>query len=214
LELKLKQLAASGQIDEILVTTNDPVVSTYVQSIQGQLPKPLLLDVRPDRYASDDSLQELIGYIGNIVHTDVIAWTHVTSPLFDASLYDAALQAYQAAKQNHSADSLIAVDSVQTFALRGNQWISHDSSSKRWPRTQDLEKMFLVNSALFVISLALMRERQDRVGEQPLMFETPAPYGFDIDWEDDFFLGKIVFCLVRPATVCPLPSTISHKKGL
>lgn len=25
------------------------------------------------------------------------------------------------------------------------------------------------------------------------MFETPAPYGFDIDWEEDFALGEKLY---------------------
>jgi len=190
LELKLQQLAATETVDDILVTTNDPVVIAYVQSLQGRLSKPLLLDRRPDAHAADDSLQGLIGYLAGIVQTDVVAWTHVTSPLFEASLYDAAIRAYTDARQNQSHDSLMAVDAVQTFALRSGQWISHDANVKRWPRTQDLEKIFLVNSALFVIDLALMQTLHDRVGHNPLLFETPAPHGFDIDWEDNFVLGE------------------------
>lgn len=193
LELKLKQLDAATQIDEILVTTNDPVVIGIVAQLAQTLSKPLILDERPDQYAADDSLQGLIGYLCETVKTDVIAWTHVTSPLFDATLYDAAITAYLHAQQNLSADSLMAVDAVQTFAMRSGAWISHDSSVKRWPRTQDLEKIFLVNSALFVIALPLMTVLQDRVGLHPQLFETPAPQGFDIDWEDDFSIGEKLY---------------------
>lgn len=193
LELKLQQLAATSRIDEILVTTNDPVVVAFVESIQGSIGKPVLLDRRPDQYASDDSLQGLIGYLCNTVDTDIIAWTHVTSPLFGATLYDEALGAYALALQNQTADSLMAVDVAQTFALRSRAWISHDSKVKRWPRTQDLEKIFLVNSALFVIEKPLMTQLQDRVGHQPLLFETPSLQGFDIDWEEDFALGEKLY---------------------
>ncbi len=193
LELKLKQLNAVSAIDEILVTTNDPVVIDAVDTIRTQLTKPIILDRRPDEYAADDSLQELIHYLGKTVNTDVIAWTHVTSPLFTASLYQKAVLAYQDARLNQVADSLIAVDVAQTFAIRSGQWISHDNTVKRWPRTQDLEKIFLVNSALFVIDKSLLVTLQDRVGHQPLLFETPAISGFDIDWEADFILGETLY---------------------
>ncbi|MDO9106920.1 MAG: hypothetical protein Q7U57_18410 [Methylovulum sp.] len=193
LELKLKQLDAVARIDEIVVTTNDPIVMAIVEHIRPTLSKSVILDHRPDEYASDDSLQGLIGYLGNTVDTDVIAWTHVTSPLFVPALYDAALAAYAQAKQAQLADSLMAVDATQTFAMRSGVWISHDSSIKRWPRTQDLEKIFLVNSALFVIDKPLMVTLQDRVGHQPFLFETPALHGFDIDWEEDFVLGEALY---------------------
>lgn len=156
LELKLQQLAAATAIDEIVVSTNDPVVAAYIESVRSTLDKLLILDRRPDEYAADDSLQGLIGYLSKTVDTDIIAWTHVTSPLFDAPLYDAALYAYTQALEYQSADSLMSVDVAQTFALRSGAWISHDSTVKRWPRTQDLEKIFLVNSALFVIAKPLM----------------------------------------------------------
>lgn len=193
LELKLTQLAAVPDLSEILVTTNDPVVIDYVESVQNTFSKPLLLDRRPDEHAADDSLQGLIGYLCRTVQTDVIAWTHVTSPLFAAGLYEQALQAYLQATANQTADSLMAVDVAQTFALRGEAWISHDPSVKRWPRTQDLEKIFLVNSALFVIALPLMASLQDRVGRKPLLFATPALKGFDIDWEEDFVVGEKLY---------------------
>lgn len=193
LELKLKQLDAVAAIDDILVTTNDPVVIDFIDATSHTLTKPVILDRRPDEYAADDSLQGLIGYLGSVVKTDVIAWTHVTSPLFDAALYQAALEAYAQAKQDKTADSLMAVDAVQTFAMRSGAWISHDDSVKRWPRTQDLEKILLVNSALFVIDQPLMVRLQDRVGLQPLMFETPSPHGFDIDWEEDFTVGEKLY---------------------
>lgn len=193
LELKLRQLDAVAGVDEILVTTNDPAVTGIVDTIRATLAKPVILDRRPDEYAADDSLQGLIGYLGKIVDTDVIAWTHVTSPLFVPALYEAALAAYAQAKQAQSADSLMAVDVAQTFALRSGAWISHDANVKRWPRTQDLEKIFLVNSALFVIDKPLMVSLQDRVGHQPFLFETPSLYGFDIDWEEDFALAEVLY---------------------
>jgi CMP-N-acetylneuraminic acid synthetase len=193
LELKLTQLAAVPTLSEILVTTNDPVVINYVESIQNTFSKPLLLDRRPDEHAADDSLQGLIGYLCGTVQTDVMVWTHVTSPLFDAALYEKALIAYLQAANSQTADSLMAVDVAQTFALRGVDWISHDPSVKRWPRTQDLDKIFLVNSALFVIALPLMTRLQDRVGLKPLLFETPTLKGFDIDWEEDFAVGEKLY---------------------
>jgi CMP-N-acetylneuraminic acid synthetase len=193
LELKLKQLAAVPSVDEIVVTTNDPVVIDTVHCLKDRLDKPIVLDHRPDEYATDDSLQGLIHYLIATVDTDIVAWTHVTSPLFGAGLYQAALAAFTEATRTHSADSLMAVDVAQTFAMRGGIWISHDSAAKRWPRTQDLEKINLVNSALFVIGKPLMAQLQDRVGHRPLLFETPAPYGFDIDWEDDFTLGEKLY---------------------
>lgn len=193
LELKLKQLDAVVGIDEIFVTTNDPVVIDIAESLRAILTKPVIIDRRPDEYASDDSLQGLVGYLSAAVDTDVIAWTHVTSPLFGPALYESALSDYHQTVGANTADSLMAVDVAQTFALRSGRWISHDVNVKRWPRTQDLEKIFLVNSALFVIARPLMAELQDRVGRQPLLFETPSLHGFDIDWEDDFTLGVTLY---------------------
>jgi CMP-N-acetylneuraminic acid synthetase len=193
LELKLRQLDAVPRLDEIFVTTNDPVVVEFIEDFRADIGKPIVLDRRPEEYAADDSLQGLIGYLAATVTADVVAWTHVTSPLFGPALYAAALAAFEREVGAGTADSLMAVDAVQTFALRAGEWISHDSARKRWPRTQDLDKIFLVNSALFVIARPLMARLQDRVGQRPFLFETPAPYGFDIDWEEDFAVGEKLY---------------------
>jgi CMP-N-acetylneuraminic acid synthetase len=193
LEIKLQQLAAVPSVDEIVVSTNDTLISDYVQSVQHGFAKPLLLDISPEEFAADDAMQAFIGYLGDTLETDVIAWTHVTSPLFNAHLYEAALAAYHKSITEGSSDSLMAVDSVQTFAIKNGVWISHDSNVKRWPRTQDLDKIHLVNSALFVIERNLMTKLQDRVGFIPFLFETPFPHGFDIDWEEDFAKGEELY---------------------
>ncbi|MFI3194299.1 MAG: hypothetical protein QX195_00625 [Methylococcaceae bacterium] len=193
LELKLRQLDRVEAVDEIWVSTNDPVVMTAVDAIRVALTKPVILDIRPDEYAADDSLQALIAYLSRTIDSDVIAWTHVTSPFFLPSLYQAALTAYSEAVQKQTADSLMSVDVAQTFAMRLGQWISHDATGKKWPRTQDLDKIFLVNSALFVISQKLMVKLQDRVGQHALLFETPFLHGFDIDWEEEFLLGESLY---------------------
>ena len=193
LELKLKQLDKVEGVDEIWVSTNDAVVMAAVEAIRVALIKPVILDIRPDEYAADDSLQALIAYLSRTIDSDIIVWTHVTSPFFLPTLYQAALTTYSEAVQKQTADSLLSVDVAQTFAMRSGQWISHDATAKKWPRTQDLEKIFLVNSALFIISQRLMVELQDRVGQRAVLFETPFLHGFDIDWEEDFLLGERLY---------------------
>ncbi len=47
LELKLRQLDRVEAVDEIWVSTNDPVVMTAVDAIRVALTKPVILDIRP-----------------------------------------------------------------------------------------------------------------------------------------------------------------------
>ena len=193
LELKLRQLDQVKRLDHVFVSTNDSEVEHFVLGFAEKSRVPVVLDRRPEEYAQDDSLQGLVDYLIRVVDADVIAWTHVTSPLFGAELYAQALDQWEGSTRAGSHDSLMSVNVERTFALRGSTWISHDRSIKRWPRTQDLEPLNLVNSALFVAAKSVMAEHHDRIGNRPWLFETPGLRGFDVDWEEDFSLAETLY---------------------
>ena len=71
-------------------------------------------------------------------------------------------------------------------------WISHNRRLNKWPRTQDLDKIYKINHAAFIAKREIYEKLGDRIGSKPLpivskknLLET-----FDIDEKVDFKLLK------------------------
>lgn len=197
-ELKLEQLLNVEKIDSIFVSTDDDKIINFIKRNHSSFKKEIILEKRPDHLAIDDCLGDLIIHLSHIVPTDVLIWTHVTSPFFTSENYNEAIDLYFNMLETKQYDSLVSVSSVHTFAIQGGKWISHDTSIKQWPRKQDVEKMMLINGAIYIIDRSLMQLKKDRIGNNPYFFELKGLSGFDIDYEEDFSIAeKIVPCILK-----------------
>lgn len=188
--LKLDQLARCKEYARIVVSTDDPEVMAAASRRQSNARVPIEIFDRPPELAIADSLDAFVAHIPDIIPNGVVAWTHVTSPFFGERLMDEAARGYRRAVTQGEHDSLMAVESIQTFVWSDQGCVSHDRTSVKWPQTQDLPKLYEVNSALFMCDASLMRERCDRIGDRPYLFETDFLAGFDIDWPEDFELAE------------------------
>jgi CMP-N-acetylneuraminic acid synthetase len=72
--------------------------------------------------------------------------------------------------------------------------VNHDPSILM--RTQDLEPLYIENSCFFIFAPALLRQRNNRIGTHPLMFEMSPLEAIDIDIEEDFALA----CAIAEST--------------
>jgi CMP-N-acetylneuraminic acid synthetase len=101
-----------------------------------------------------------------------------------------ALSAFQAAHVAGEADSLFTVDKVQTRFYREDvSPVNHDPDNL--VRTQDLEPWFEENSNLYVFTRASFSKTNARIGERPMMFESPRFESIDIDDEDDWAFALV-----------------------
>ena len=68
------------------------------------------------------------------------------------------------------------------------KWLSHNRSLNKWPRTQDLDKIYYLNNAAFITKREVYIKLKDRIGKNPLLFENSyVSYEvFDIDDKKDF----------------------------
>ena len=69
-------------------------------------------------------------------------------------------------------------------------WLSHNVKKKKWPRTQDLEKINIINSAAFISSKEIYKKNKDRLDNNPLPIISRATLSFDIDTFQDFMKLK------------------------
>ncbi|WP_328190374.1 acylneuraminate cytidylyltransferase family protein [Marinobacter sp. OP 3.4] len=187
LEIKLNQLLSSRRIDHIILSTNDPDVIAYARSVDS--PR-LEIRTRADELASSStSTDQLIEYAGTQVEEGDLLWTHVTSPFLTARHYDDMIETYLA-KREEGYDSLMSVNELRGFLWNDTGPINYDRNVEKWPRTQTLEPLYEINSAVFLAPLEVYRTRNDRIGAEPYKYVLDKIQGFDIDWEDDFLMAE------------------------
>lgn len=187
--IKISQLLKVKEIKTIVISTNDEEVKTIAKSFDD---KRIVIDNRPDYLAeSSTSTDELIAYVPKIIESGLVLWTHVTSPLVNEDVYSEAIKRYFENIRIH--DSLMSVTKIQKFIWNQNGPISYDRLKEKWPRTQTIDPLYEVNSAIFIADIEIYKNIGDRIGKKPLLFKTSEKQSFDIDWEDDFEIAEVLW---------------------
>lgn len=118
------------------------------------------------------------------VSADTYLMTHNTNPLLSAQTIGSAISHFN----QNSNDSLFSVTRHQTrFYRKDASPINHDPSNL--VRTQDLEPWFEENSCLYLFTKASFESTNARIGETPMVFETPKVEAIDIDEPEDWDLA-------------------------
>lgn len=191
LALKMSQLIETRLIDEIVVSTND---EACIEIANQFVPKDARIRVihRPEHLClSSTNLVDLIDYVPTITDCEHILWTHVTVPFADASDYDASIEAYHKGLDENY-DSLMSCSVLQNYLFHENGELVNGQPG-RWPRTQDLDKIYELNHAVFLTSRETYLHQHNRIGNKPLIFEMDKIKSIDVDWEEDFLLAEAVY---------------------
>lgn len=189
LELKLTQLAAVNELTEIIISTNDPVVSEFAAGFSAEQDSRVTVIERPDELGrSSTPMSEFIQYLGGLRGEGTMLMTHVTHPLLNSESFGQLISAWRsAAAAGH--DSLLTVTKLHTFLWDADgKPFNYDDTVEKWPRSQDIPPLFEVNHAAYLIPFRRVLEVGDRVGENPYMHEMSGEAVMDIDWEDQFEL--------------------------
>lgn len=192
LELKLNQLIELD-VNEIILSSNDEESIKIAKKFQSAHSK-LKIDVRPDHLGSSStSLTELIKYVPSLTSCEHILWTHVTSPMVTSEIYlKSIVEYYKHLKSGF--DSLMSVTPFQNFLWNevDNDLVNR-KGDERWPKTQDLETLYEINSAIFITPREIYEQHVDRVGKKPFLYQMNRLESLDVDWEDDFKIAEAVY---------------------
>ncbi len=196
LKIKLDQLVKCRLIDKILLSTDDQ----RVIDISKQFGNKIKVDIRPTELATSDSkTDDLIRYVSTVISEPHILWTHVTSPFTDESLYTRAVKDYFRVLNAGEYDSLVSVTAIRTHIWdKRGQPVNYDRGKMKWPRSQQVNPLFEVNSAIFINSRENYVKLEDRIGLNPYLFEMDQIESLDIDYKDDFLLAESIFRFRRP----------------
>jgi N-acylneuraminate cytidylyltransferase len=194
LSIKLRQLLDCKAIDEVVVSTNDSESIKTAEKFTDD--SRLKIVIRPDHLAqSTTDLTDLVNYVPTICSHDHVLWTHVTSPLVSSKHYADAIEVYFK-NLDRGYDSLMSVKEIQNFiwSKTSNSVVNKKNKDQgKWPRTQDLKKVYEVNSALFLASKRVYLDEKDRVGIKPYLLIHNQIQSTDVDWEEDFKLAEILY---------------------
>lgn len=192
--IKLRQLLRLKNVDNIVLSTNDE----QVIDIASRISKDILIDIRSEELSSSaTSTDDLIKYVPTIIKQGHILWTHVTSPFFSTELYDKTIEVYFKNLRKGVNDSLMSVNKIQSFLWTREKSFNYDSNKEKWPRTQTLQPLFEVNSGVFINSYENYLKQENRIGENPFLYETDALESFDIDWKEDFDIAEIIYSALQ-----------------
>ncbi len=179
----LDELLSMEEITRVVINTDAPELLT-----EGAL-------MRNSRVCMRERKSELRGDLVSMnrvleddmdnVPADTYLMTHATNPFLRAETIRRALAEYDRRRGSGVADSLFTVNRVQTrFYREDGCAVNHDPNELL--RTQDLEPWFEENSCLYIFSAKSFRSTGARIGQKPVLFETPRLESLDIDTEEDW----------------------------
>ena len=166
---------------EYVISSDDIVVKKIVKSYDW-----IKFHKRQKNLSTDNSLDKLIKFVPNICKGDYILWTHVTSPFFNEESYIKFIKFFL--KHNMKFDSAFSANKINSFIFNSTckKWISHNRNKIKWPRTQDLDLLWEINSAAFIAKKQIYIKNMDRLGPNPLPIESLNNESFDVDDLEDF----------------------------
>lgn len=195
IEVKIRQLEQAKSIDEIVLSTNDEDILSYVSSLNISK---LRIHERIDSLSSSEtSTDQLVAHALELIPEGDILWTHVTSPFINAYHYDRIINCYRE-KFAGEYDSLMTVTELYGFLWQNKKPMNYDRQQEKWPRTQTLAPIHEVNSGVFLASSDVYHRLDDRIGERPYLYVLDKLTSHDIDWPEDFVIAE---CMVEKGLV-------------
>jgi len=182
----IESLLQCPEIGEIVVDTDSPLIES---GVRAAFPGVRLIR-RPEALTGDDvSMNDILLHTTGQVDAEVFLQTHCTNPLLTSASISRAIAAFLAARPRH--DSLFSATRLHTRLWdAAGRPMNHDPDVLL--QTQDLPPVFDENSCLYLFTAATLRERRNRLGYRPLMFELDPSEAWDIDEEIDFQVAEIV----------------------
>jgi CMP-N-acetylneuraminic acid synthetase len=182
----LNALDDCPEIDRIVVDTDSEVI---IEGIRADFPQVMIIERSAALRADSVPMNDILLYDTDKVPADLYLQTHSTNPLLRSETISGAIRSFH--KQYKKYDSLFSVTRLQT-----RLWDEHTKPVNHDPdiliQTQDLPPIFEENSCIYLFTAEKLRERKNRIGEKPMMYEINPDEALDIDEESDFMIADII----------------------
>ena len=183
----VSSLIACGQIDQIVVDTDSPTISSDVEK---NFPDVMLLERPQHLRAGTVPMNDVLAWDISKVEGDFYLQTHSTNPLLKSGTIRRAIENFLAHYPVY--DSLFSVTRLHTRLWdQMARAVNHNPAILL--RTQDLPPIFEENSNLYLFTKTSFARAKNRIGERPLMFEIDRLESVDIDEEIDFKVAEFLY---------------------
>lgn len=188
----LDTLLSVEEIDKVIINTDARDILAEHGLRDGDAGgRVMIRDRRPEICGDFVSMNVVLADDIANVESDSYLMTHTTNPLLAAGTIRAAVAQYAAKREAGEADSLFAVNRIQTrFYREDGSPVNHDPDNLI--RTQDLEPWFEENSNIYIFNRKSFASTDARIGSRPVMFTTPPLESIDIDNAEQWVLAEAV----------------------
>jgi CMP-N-acetylneuraminic acid synthetase len=177
-------LLSIKEIDQVVINTDARYLFEECGLVEHE--RLLLRDRKKEIQGDSVSMNLVLEDDINSINGDIYLMTHATNPLLATETIRDALNSFVTSNQN---DSLFSVNRVQTRFYREDMSpVNHDPDNLI--PTQNLEPWYEENSCIYIFTAMSFTRTKARIGENPLMFETPGLESIDIDEEDDWVVAE------------------------
>lgn len=182
----VRTLCSVAEIDTIVIDTDSDFI---MDDCAANFPSVKLL-ARPEHLRDGNiAMNDVLLNTLTQVDADIVLQTHSTNPFLKPATVSSALRFL--GTPGSEFDSVFSVTRLQARLWDAEMRpVNHDPSVLL--RTQDLAPLFIENSCFFIFTPKLLRERGNRIGARPYMFEMSALEAVDIDTEEDFALASAI----------------------
>ncbi|MEJ2065805.1 MAG: acylneuraminate cytidylyltransferase family protein, partial [Reinekea sp.] len=179
----LDTLLSVEEIDQVVINTDARDILAANGLVDSD--RVMIRDRKPEICGDMVSMNLVLSDDVSNVDSEIYLMTHTTNPLLSANSIRQAIQDFENALENGSADSLFSVNKIQTrFYREDASAVNHDPDNLI--RTQDLEPWFEENSNLYIFTKNSFESTKARIGKKPIMFEQPKYEVIDIDEPQDW----------------------------
>ena len=179
------------QIDKIVIDTDSPTVK---EQCSEKFPSVLCVDRPQHLLGGMTPMNDVLLHDTTVVESEFYLQTHSTNPLLTKETLARAVDTFF--KNYPIYDSLFSVTRVQTrFWDSLSRAINHNPNILI--RTQDLPPYYEENSCLYIFEGKTLKERHNRIGNRPWLFEIERIEAQDIDEEIDFRIADLIFKQTR-----------------
>jgi len=182
----LNTLHDCPEINKIVVDTDSEII---IEGLRADFPQVMIIERPTDLRADDVPMNDVLLYDTGQIPADLYLQTHSTNPLLRSETISSAIKSFH--NQSGRFDSLFSVTRLQTRLWDENtKPVNHDPNILL--QTQDLPPIFEENSCIYLFTAEKLRERRNRIGEKPMMYEIKPDEALDIDEETDFMIADII----------------------
>ena len=185
----LDTLLSTQEIDRVIINTD---ANQLLDDPELTLDKRVLVRERASILRGDTvSMNKILA--DDVAHDEgeYFLMTHTTNPFLQCETIRHAMEDFMRGLWAGQCDSLFSVNRFQTRFYRGDASpVNHDP--QQLLQTQDLEPWYEENSCLYLFTRESFSQTAARIGNQPMLFETPREESVDIDTPEDWDLAGML----------------------